>query len=305
MAGIVVGVDGSVDADAALRWALGEAYRRETTVTALLAWAPDDCPKRVLDQADSHQTHSVEAAAQQVLQEAVRRAQDPRRPVGVVARAIYSDAVTALLAATGGDGMLVVGLRGAGRLHRLLMGSVSAACLHQATGPVVVVRAEAGAAVSAGSADRPGGPAAGGNRHTVLVGVDGSPASITALRWAAREAAVRDAPLRVVHAWMPLPTMYPGFYSGLDGQVMEKAARAILDDSIDQGGTAATGVDVEARLIVGGTAHSLITAAADAQLLVLGARGHGGFAGLLLGSTTHQCVHHAPCPVAVIHGPRS
>jgi nucleotide-binding universal stress UspA family protein len=295
MMDILVGVDGSADADAALRWAMGEASLRGSSVTALLAWAPDDCPTMVLERADVPGAHGIEAAAQQVLQEAVRRVQDPQRPVGVAARAVHRDAADALLDAAGRAEMLVVGHRGAaGRLHRLLMGSVSGTCLHKATGPVVVVRADPGRQT-----------AAAGEHRMVLVGVDGSPASISALRWAAREAELRGAPLRVVHAWAPVPPMYAGYYTGIDGEVMEKAARAVLDESTDQGLTAATDINVDARLMVGGAAQNLITAAAGAQLLVLGARGHGGFAGLLLGSTTHQCLHHAPCPVAVIHGPRT
>ncbi|MCM3924986.1 universal stress protein, partial [Frankia sp. AiPs1] len=124
-------------------------------------------------------------------------------------------------------------------------------------------------------------------------------------RWAAEQAALHAAPLRVVHAWQPSPLVPPGHRAARDRSTLEQAAHAVLDDCVTRGLPARglAEVTLDTRLAFGGPAQSLLAEAADARLLVLGARGHGGFAGLLLGSVAHQCVHHARCPVAVIPDP--
>ncbi|MCM3925703.1 universal stress protein, partial [Frankia sp. AiPs1] len=134
-------MDGSRDADVALRWAAGEAWLRRDSLEALLAWTLDDCPREVLDRAYAPGPQTIEGSALALLRECVQRTQDPRRPVPVTERAVYADAVEALLSAGAGADMIVVGYRGTSRPRRYLVGSVSAACLHQATRPVVVVRA--------------------------------------------------------------------------------------------------------------------------------------------------------------------
>jgi nucleotide-binding universal stress UspA family protein len=145
----------------------------------------------------------------------------------------------------------------------------------------------------------------------IVVGVDGSPGSLEALRWALAEAGLRGAEVRVVHAWMvPLidavpepwaigsPTLGPS-----EDQVhehLEAAARKVLDASMEEARPADPGVEIEGELAEGRPAAALLAAAQDADLLVVGSRGRGGFAGLLLGSVSAQCVHHAPCPVVVV-----
>jgi nucleotide-binding universal stress UspA family protein len=145
----------------------------------------------------------------------------------------------------------------------------------------------------------------------IVVGVDGSPGSLEALRWALAEAGLRGAEVRVVHAWMvPLidavpepwaigsPTLGPS-----EDQVhehLEAAARKVLDASMEEARPADPGVEIEGELPEGRPAAALLAAAQDADLLVVGSRGRGGFAGLLLGSVSAQCVHHAPCPVVVV-----
>ncbi|CAO5177615.1 UspA domain-containing protein [Frankia sp. AiPs1] len=285
MSGIVVGVDGSAEAEEALRWAMREARVRGATVTALLAWSPDDSPGSVVGMTSGPGQHDVETAARWVLQTAVRNASDPRCPVPVVERVELRPAAEALLAAAGTADLLVVGMRGASRVRRILMGSVSAACVHRSTTPVVVVRA--------GQA-RAAGP--------VVVGVDGSVRSVEALRWGAHEARLRGAVLRVVHAWSPVPVGYgyPAMYVGVDFEASEKAARAMLDACLEEAVGERGTLEVEDLLVTDAATHALLTACEDAQLLVVGSRGHGGFAELLLGSVSHQCLHHAACPVAVI-----
>ncbi|WP_163549346.1 universal stress protein [Candidatus Frankia nodulisporulans] len=283
MSGIVVGVDGSIEAEQALRWAMREARTRGTTVTALLAWSPKHSPASVVTMSVGSGQHETETTARRVLETAIHNATDPRCPVPVVERVESRHAPDALLAAAGTADLLVVGRHGASRLPRLLMGSVSAACVHRSTTPVVVVRADQ---------SRTNGP--------VVVGVDGSPTSIEALRWAAGEARLRGAVLRVVQAWAPVPVGYPAVYVGVDFEASEKAARSVLDACLDAGIAQRGTLTVEDMLVTDGATHALLTATEDAQLLVVGSRGHGGFAELLLGSVTHQCLHHAPCPVVVI-----
>lgn len=147
----------------------------------------------------------------------------------------------------------------------------------------------------------------------MVVGVDGSAGAREALRWAAAEARLRESRLRVVHAWMFGFTGGPGggygYPSGTRGGLFtgagisehRKAAEELLDSMITELGTNADGIEVEPEVVEGGAAEVLIGAVSAGDLLVVGSRGHGGFAGLLLGSISHQCVHHAPCPVVVVH----
>jgi nucleotide-binding universal stress UspA family protein len=145
----------------------------------------------------------------------------------------------------------------------------------------------------------------------VVVGVDASPGSLRALEWALEEARLRRASLCVVHAWMlPLiealpepwvvgsPSLGPS-----DDEVrshVEAAARDVLSASVDRARSAAPELEIVAELVEGRAPVALLDAAGDADLLVVGSRGRGGFAGLLLGSVSGQCVHHAQCPVVVV-----
>jgi nucleotide-binding universal stress UspA family protein len=136
----------------------------------------------------------------------------------------------------------------------------------------------------------------------VLVGHDGSECAQHALLWAADLAARAGLPLHVGRAWSMTtaprpPTWEPGYVPPLTDY--EKAVQSDLDASV-----AALRVDASVRVGVhvvhARPARALIEAAAGADLLVVGARGLGGFAGLLLGSVSEQCVRHAPCPVTVV-----
>jgi nucleotide-binding universal stress UspA family protein len=139
----------------------------------------------------------------------------------------------------------------------------------------------------------------------IVVGVDASEPSLEALRWALAEARLRGAELELVHAF-PRPelvgmTMVVTLPSDED---LRAASKQILDEALaDVGGPG----DVPTRMHVGtgGPASVLVEAAQGADLLVVGARGFGGFKGLLLGSVTQQLIAHAPCPVVVITSPRA
>ncbi len=133
----------------------------------------------------------------------------------------------------------------------------------------------------------------------VVVGVDGSQASNDALAWAANYASLVGAQLRAVAVWewpasMGMAMPLPDNYNPLDDAdaALRKTVAEVLGD--------APPIDVHTEVMQGSPAYSLVKAAADAALLVVGSRGHGGFAGLLLGSTSEHCVRHAPCPVVVM-----
>jgi Universal stress protein UspA and related nucleotide-binding proteins len=134
----------------------------------------------------------------------------------------------------------------------------------------------------------------------IIVGVDGSDSSRQALQWAVREARIREAELEVVMAWRPpFVSGYP--YAGIpfDPSEFERGARRSLDELVDA--MDVTGIPkVERKLTLGDAAVTLLDAAKDADLLVVGSRGRGGFTGLLLGSVSHHLAHHSPCPLVVV-----
>ena len=140
----------------------------------------------------------------------------------------------------------------------------------------------------------------------IVVGVDGSRHAQAALVRAADEARSRGARLRVVTAWHLPALAYAGAFgsaAALDPRGFEEAARVTLAQAVGALGPAAEGLEIETRLRKGHPADVLVEEASGADLLVVGSRGLGGFAALLLGSVSHQCAQHARCPVLIVRDP--
>lgn len=139
----------------------------------------------------------------------------------------------------------------------------------------------------------------------IVVGFDGSKHSQTALKWAVDEARQRDGQLRLITVWNKPPmAWYPAVLETAAGEIAaeespEQVARTLQAEALKSaadGGVAATG-----QLVNGGSpASAILDAAKDADLIVVGSRGHGGFPGLHLGSVSTQVVNHAQCPVLVV-----
>ena len=134
----------------------------------------------------------------------------------------------------------------------------------------------------------------------VIVGVDGSPQSVLALRWACRRAENCGDLVRAICAWSLAAsgedwTLPPG--SKAEGQ---RRAERVLQDAVEAIRHDQPTADVETNVVEGPAARVLVEMSADADMLVVGSRGQGGFSGLLLGSVSQQCVHHAHCPVTVM-----
>jgi nucleotide-binding universal stress UspA family protein len=135
----------------------------------------------------------------------------------------------------------------------------------------------------------------------VVVGVDGSRASSAALRWAADEARLRGARLKVVRAWQ-FPAVGYGDAALPPGTVesWEAETSAALEEQLAQVLGPTPDVEVLQEVIEGPAAAVILEAAKDAQLVVVGSRGRGGFSELLLGSVSAQVAHHARCPVTIV-----
>ena len=135
----------------------------------------------------------------------------------------------------------------------------------------------------------------------IVVGVDGSDPSRDALRWAARQAELTHASLHAIMCWSaPVmaygsPVVVPVDFdiAGSTTKVLDQTVSEVLGD---QPSVPVTSIAVEGR-----PTQRLLAAAEAADLLVLGSRGHGAFAGMLLGSVSEHCVAHASCPVVVVH----
>lgn len=135
----------------------------------------------------------------------------------------------------------------------------------------------------------------------IVVGVDGSRGARRALRWALAEAGRRGATVDVVHAWSPTVLLASPYVSAyVDPELEGNEAKQLLEEVVAEEVDARTGVLVNPFVAEGHAAAVLLDRAEGAELLVVGSRGRGGFAGLLLGSVSQQCVHHATCPVVVV-----
>ncbi|AWH93837.1 universal stress protein [Dietzia lutea] len=133
----------------------------------------------------------------------------------------------------------------------------------------------------------------------VVVGVDGGPDSRRALTWAADYARTVDAPLIALTAFDVAPVFGPYAMSGSESpKKLEEQARKVLADTVRD--TLGPEADVQQYVIRGHPAESIVAASNDARLVVVGCRGRGGFAGMLLGSVSQHVVPHAHCPVVVL-----
>ena len=145
----------------------------------------------------------------------------------------------------------------------------------------------------------------------IIVGVDGSEHSLSALDWALSEADLRKTPLTVITVSPIVTGIYGPGYAPADYYPVEEESRAqaskatqeLVNQAVERRGEAPA-VPVTVRALSGLAADELINASADADLLVVGARGAGGFARLVLGSVSTQVTHHALCPVVIVPGSR-
>lgn len=139
--------------------------------------------------------------------------------------------------------------------------------------------------------------------RTIVVGVDGSGASVEALRQAQGLAVPLSAKLVAMASW-DLPPVYDGYVAmGIDD--FDVRAGEILQETVEKAFGAEIPANVETRLVQGHPRHTLIEASRDADLVVVGRRGHGGFGGMLIGSVSSALVAHAHCPVLVVHSPET
>jgi nucleotide-binding universal stress UspA family protein len=138
--------------------------------------------------------------------------------------------------------------------------------------------------------------------YPVVVGADGTATSKAAVRWAAREAQRRGVPLRIVHVfdWDWHKARYE---TGNDyAELVRRSAEGLTDNAVYEARSAAPDVRVEGSPRIGHAAAQLLAESGQADLIVLGSRGHGGFGGLLLGSVSQRVAMHARCPVVVVRG---
>jgi nucleotide-binding universal stress UspA family protein len=284
---IVVGIDGSALAAAGLRWAVREAQLRGASVEVVHAWTvplfalQPDAPARL----PVIEPEQLEAAAQHELDAAVADARALAPAVDVTGAVIGGHAAEVLCEQAKGASLVVVGSRGHGGFAGLVLGSVSSAVARHAPCPVAVVPV----------VERP----AAGDR--IIVGVDGSPAATAAIRWAFDEARRRGVGVDVIHSWGIPGSMYFGETAAVGPEHLEAAARAVLSETMAAVADEARGLDVVATVERGHPVDVLTARGASAALVVVGSRGHGGFTGLLLGSTSNGVVHHATCPTVIVH----
>lgn len=281
-ADVVVGVDGSACGEAALRWAATEAGRRGAGLRVLMAYQPGWPGLRFAVGAGQEEAARTIAAA--VVGAAVDDARSCFAGLAVRGDALAGHPAELLIEASRDAALTVVGSRGRGGFASLLLGSVGAQVAGHAHASVVVVR---------GRRDLVDAPA--------VAGFDGSAAAEEALGQAYGYAARRGCPLVVRTAYsLPPPARGtdPEAVAGERDKV-EAGLRDGMARAVAGWRTRFPAVPVDCAITLGGAADVLTAASENAQLVVVGGRGHEGFPGLPLGSVGEQLIHHAACPVLI------
>lgn len=281
---IVVGVDGSPAGHEALRWALRAGERFGARVSAVTVWsypwvaaapAPVGMPVPPAD--------SMEQAAKEVLDGTIG---DVAPDADVERRVLSGEAAATLLAESADADLLVVGSRGRGAFRGALLGSVSSRCVSHAEVPVLVVPGEPRGRV---------GPA------RIVAGVDGSEDAAAALRWAIGWARPGTDTVEALHV-MNYPDAVDVDRALERAELETEMARDRLSDTTEPARELAAkrGVDLEVDFVSGDPRDVLHDRGFAADLLVVGGRGRGPIASLLLGSVASYLVHHLDGPLVVV-----
>ncbi|NBE93290.1 universal stress protein [Nonomuraea sp. KC401] len=275
---IIVGVDGSRAGLEAAGWAAREAALRRARLTvahAVPRWVCDELSARYAEVA-----RWMRDEANSVLTAARDRALRERPAIVVETTLLPGDPRTALIKAAEQAELLIVGSHGIGGVRGLLVGSVAHGVAAHARTNVVVV------------GERPATP----SRGEIVAGFDGSPPSLRALDFALAAAGLREARLRVVQAWAwPRPGGFPPADPDTEQHTLQQ-----LKDQLAERQERHPDIDLVPELVHGHPVEVLKEAAEGADLLVVGSRGHGQLAGMLLGSISQALLHHSPCPLAVV-----
>jgi nucleotide-binding universal stress UspA family protein len=290
--GILVGVDGSSSSNSAVRWAAQEARMRNVPLTLVHvvvtpAWGPtpwllSDTPLPIPAEED----RTLEEAGRKIIDEAIKIAEDSAQDHAITeikSELYFSVPVSTLVNLSKQADMVVVGCRGQNALTRVLLGSVSNGLLHHAHCPVAVIHD------SASSMPTP-------SNLPVVLGVDGSSASELATEIAFDEASRRGVDLVALHAYRDadLPQVLNVQWSG-DNPIPPQALANRLTSWLER----YPDVTIHPRIVCDNPARHLLDESESAQLVVVGSRGRGGFAGMLLGSVSTAVAHAANVPVIV------
>jgi nucleotide-binding universal stress UspA family protein len=285
---IVVGVDGAWHRTGAVAWASAQAFRSADDLQVV--HVVDDRYARLA----AVPSETVGARAQDLIASVRKHLRESGATTNVTADAMVGTPGVVLAEVARSARMVVVGRRGVGGFTRLLIGSTSENVVNHADVPVVVV---------------PDGWKP--EEHTgapVVAGVDVSAPSDAALEFAFARAAERSVPLRLLHLWDP-PAGYvweTGFVSD-ELRTWHERSRAAFDEVIATWRDKHPDVAVEPVLEQGHPVAGLVedAAATGAQLIVVGGRRHGRLTGFVLGSVARGVLHHARCPLAVVHDSRT
>ena len=273
--GVLVGYDGSPDSERALRWAAREARWRGSVLTVCHACAPGQAEAAA---GDGRASDHLQPAGDQNLAKALRFAQELMGPGQARPLLAVGPAAHVLCEHSADADMVVVGQRGRGGLPGSLLGSTGQQVCAHARGRVVVVRGH-------------WHPAAGYVPGPVVVGADGSAGSRAAITFAAEEAVLAAVPLLAVCALADSPGSLGGA-----GRMQEA-----FDRDVARWEKQYPELTILRQVTFGPPRTALLEATSGAQLLVVGSRGWGGLKGMLLGSVSQAMLHHARCPVGVVH----
>lgn len=284
---VVVGIDGSSSALRAARWAAAEASRRSARLRLVycdvqsIVMVPD-MPGVGLTESF---LESVRRQGEGWLQQAREAAEAAQPGIQVDVDFHSHPPANVFIEESRTAALVVLGSRGLGGFTGLLVGSVAVAVSTHASCPVAVVR---------------GSKAVLGD-EAVVVGVDGSPGSTAAVGYAFEAAARWEVPLRAVHTWHSISVDEASARRGADGgwAILQIDEERLLAESLAGWSEKYPDVVVQRFVPLDKPARALLEHANRAQLVVVGARGRGGFTGLLLGSTSQHLVQHSPCPVVI------
>ena len=284
---VVIGIDGSPSADAALAWGTREAASRGLPVHLLCVRESYSLPTGAIEGALPWEV--LDDGGEAFLEAAVGRAREVAPEVEVTCSRPWGGAAQVLVAASDRAAFLVVGTRGRGRRTAAVLGTVSWQTASHARCPVVVIRGDQGEDTRTHGSAR------------VVVAVDGSRDSERALQFAF-DCAAPTGSVTAINAWWlevvdgvvattPESEEWNRVVSGRESKV--RAAIGDLPSRYPE-------VTLDVRVERAHATEILIEAAKDADLLVVGSRGRGGFAGLMLGSVSQHMLTGASCPVAVV-----